>query len=76
MTQDRDIPELIKELRAHLGMTQEQFAREVGVTFSTVNSWENGKRKPLPFLVRRLLQMEEELNPKKRNQKGGNRTRR
>jgi len=74
--EDRDIPELIKELREHLGMTQEQFAREVGVTFSTVNSWENGKRRPLPFLVRRLLQMEEELNPKKRSRKGGNRTRR
>ncbi len=74
--EDRDIPELIKELREHLGMTQEQFAQEVGVTFSTVNSWENGKRRPLPFLVRRLLQMEEELNPKRRNQKGGNRTRR
>ncbi len=73
---DREIPELIKELRERLGMTQEQFAQEVGVTFSTVNSWENGKRRPLPFLVRRLLQMEEELNPKKRNQKGGNRTRR
>jgi len=74
--EDRDIPELIKELREHLGMTQEQFAQEVGVTFSTVNSWENGKRRPLPFLVRRLLQMEEELNPKRRNQEGGNRTRR
>jgi len=57
--EDRDIPELIKELREHLGMTQERFAQEVGVTFSTVNSWENGKRRPLPFLVRRLLQMEE-----------------
>ncbi len=74
--EDRDIPELIKELREHLGMTQEQFAQEVGVTFGTVNSWENGKRRPLPFLVRRLLQMEEELNLKKRNQKGGKRTQR
>lgn len=76
MIEDRDIPKLIKELRERLGMTQEQFAQEVGVTFSTVNSWENGKRRPLPFLVRRLLQMEEKLNQKKRNQKGGNRTRR
>ena len=74
--EDREIPELIKELRGHLGMTQEQFAQEVGVTFSTVNSWENGKRRPLPFLVRPLLQMEEELNSKRRNQKRGNRTRR
>ena len=74
--ENRDIPELIKQLRERLGMTQEQFAQEVGVTFSTVNSWENGKRKPLPFLVRRLLQMEEELTPKKSNEKGSTRKRR
>ncbi len=74
--EDRGIPELIKELRNRLGMTQEQFAQEVGVTFSTVNSWENGKRRPLPFLMRRLLQMEDELTPKKSNEKGSNRKRR
>lgn len=56
-----DIPALIKGLRGHLGLTQEQFAHEVGVTFSTVNQWENGRRRPQPFLVKRLLEMEATL---------------
>ena len=56
-----DIPALIKELRKRLGLTQEQFAQKVGVTYSTVNHWENGKRVPQPFLIRRLLELKQEL---------------
>lgn len=60
------IPSLIKELRTRLKLTQEQFAQEVGVTYSTVNHWENGKRVPLPFLLRRLLEIKEELDQRDR----------
>ncbi len=59
---DPGIPKLIKELRERLGLTQEQFAQRVGVTFSSVNHWENGKRMPQPFLVRRLVEMKDELD--------------
>jgi transcriptional regulator with XRE-family HTH domain len=52
------IPALVKSLRERLGLTQEQFAREVGVAFSTVNQWENGRRRPQPFLLKRLREME------------------
>jgi putative transcriptional regulator len=53
-----NIPALVKSLRERLGLTQEQFARAVGVTFSTVNQWENARRRPQPFLLNRLLEME------------------
>ncbi len=53
---------LVKELRRRLGLTQEQFAQRVGVTYSTVNHWENGKRIPQPFLLRRLVEMKGELD--------------
>ena len=53
-----DIPALVKSLRQRLGLTQEQFAHAVGVTFSTVNQWENGRRRPQPFLLKRLREME------------------
>ena len=53
-----NISALVKGLRQRLGLTQEQFAHEVGVTFSTVNQWENGRRRPQPFLLKRLLEME------------------
>lgn len=36
----------IRELRKRLGLTQEEFAHAVAVTFSTVNRWENGHAKP------------------------------
>lgn len=58
---DGDIPRLVKELRERLQLTQEQFALKVGVTYSTVNHWENGKRMPQPFLIRRLLELKEEI---------------
>lgn len=37
---------LIREFRQLLGLTQEEFAASLGVTFSTVNRWENGRSKP------------------------------
>jgi len=39
-------PERIRSIRQQLGLTQEQFAYKVGVTFTTVNRWENGKSNP------------------------------
>lgn len=67
-TKSINIPSLVKGLREDLDLTQEQFAREIGVTFATVNSWENNKRHPQPFLLRRLLDMKEER--KKSSRKG------
>lgn len=58
---EADIAKLVKELREWMKLTQERFAQKVGVTYSTVNRWENGKRMPQPFLVRRLLELKEEL---------------
>ncbi len=36
----------VKMVRQKLLMSQEDFAKEVGVAFSTVNLWENGKTSP------------------------------
>ena len=57
----KDITTLIKQLRQKLSLTQEQFAQKVGVTYSTVNHWENGKRTPHPYLIQRLLEIKKEL---------------
>ena len=58
---EAEVAELVKDLRQRLDLTQEKFAQKVGVTYSTVNHWENGKRMPQPFLVKRLLELKEEL---------------
>lgn len=57
-----DVPALVRELRERLDLTQEQFAQRLGVTYSTVNHWENGKRFPQPFLTARLLDLKAELD--------------
>ncbi|MBD1866130.1 helix-turn-helix domain-containing protein [Cyanobacteria bacterium FACHB-471] len=42
----QDNANLILELRQRFGLTQEQFAAKLGVTFATVNRWENRRAKP------------------------------
>jgi len=39
-------PKAVKELREQLQLTQEVFASILGVSFATVNRWENGKTTP------------------------------
>jgi DNA-binding transcriptional regulator YiaG len=38
--------ELIKELRLHMGLTQAEFAKQLGVRQATVSEWENGVYEP------------------------------
>ena len=57
MKREINVPALIKGLRKSKGMTQEQLAQRLGVAFSSVNSWENGKRKPHSFLLKRLVEL-------------------
>ncbi len=53
---------MIKDIRAKLGLTQEQFAAQVGVTWSTVNRWEDGRGTPLPLALRRIEGLRERLD--------------
>lgn len=43
---DQNLPELVKEIRRQLSLSQEDLARELGISFATVNRWENGLVKP------------------------------
>lgn len=46
------IAELVCETRQRLGLTQTQFAQELGVSFQSVNRWENGRTMPLPMALK------------------------
>ena len=54
----QDTSKMIRELRADLGLTQEQFAAKIGMTYSTINRWENkkGNLSPLAMLQIEKLQ--------------------
>ncbi len=41
-----DYPFLIKEIRRQLALSQEDLARELGVSYATVNRWENSQSRP------------------------------
>jgi len=41
-----DYPSLVKEVRRQLALSQEDLARELGVSYATVNRWENSQAKP------------------------------
>ena len=60
-----DISEKIREIRFTLGLTQEQFAAKLGVTFPTVNRWENKKTKPSPLAIQKLQKLLSSLEKKK-----------
>lgn len=36
----------VKRLRARFNWTQERMAREIGVSYATINRWENGRAIP------------------------------
>ena len=38
--------EMVKSARQKLGMSQQALAKELGVSFATVNRWENGHNDP------------------------------
>ena len=64
----KGVPKMIRELRTVLSLTQEQFAAKVGVTFTTVNRWENNKAKPSPLALQKMEELQKKLkrnNPSK-----------
>ena len=45
-TPKHDFSAFVKKVREQLGISQEDLARELGVSYATVNRWENGQCKP------------------------------
>ena len=43
---ERNYPALVKEVRRQLALSQEDLARELGVSYTTINRWENGQSHP------------------------------
>lgn len=49
-----DFVVFIKKMRAQLDLSQEDLAREIGVSYATVNRWENGRFLPSRMAVRQV----------------------
>ena len=57
-----DYPKLIKEYRDKKLITQEELAKILGVSFVSVNRWENGHFSPTIKIKRKLKELFLEAN--------------
>ena len=48
------VGQLVREIRQTLKLTQERFAAQLGVTFPTINRWENGHATPSPLALKQI----------------------
>jgi putative transcriptional regulator len=52
-----DLANLMKEMRQRLNLSQARFAAKLGVSFQSVNRWENGRTKPLSIALKQIEQL-------------------
>ncbi len=55
------VGQIIRDLRLLAGLTQEQYAATIGVTYTTINRWENGRSKPSPMAIKLIEQKLDEM---------------
>lgn len=56
LRQPENFPATVKEVRRELALSQEELAHALGVSFATVNRWENGKTVPSKLAQRQFEQ--------------------
>jgi type I restriction enzyme M protein len=81
-----DLPGIIRDLRTRLHLSQEELAHRLGVSFATINRWENGRAEPhgaarsaLDALLEEVGQGElglrrEEIDAPRRRKRGTNKS--
>ena len=52
-----DYPKLLKEYREKMFLSQEDLAQKMGISYVTVNRWENGKFEPTIKMKKKLHNM-------------------
>lgn len=52
-----DYPKLLKEYREKMFLSQEDLAQKLGISYVTVNRWENGKFEPTIKMKKKLHNM-------------------
>jgi len=57
VTEQPELAELVRQTRQRLELSQAKFAAKLGVSFQSVNRWENGRTKPLPIAVKQIEQL-------------------
>ncbi len=64
MDEQHSMASLVRELRILTGLTQEKFAARLGVTFPTINRWENDRAKPSPLALEKIESLLQSMGDK------------
>lgn len=64
MDEQHSMAGLVRDLRKLTGLTQEKFAARLGVTFPTINRWENDRAKPSPLALEKIESLLRSLGDK------------
>ncbi|VEU81591.1 helix-turn-helix transcriptional regulator [Mycoplasmopsis arginini] len=64
MKEKVNYPEMIVLLRARMNISQEKLASKLGVSFQSVNRWENGKYEPTKLAKVKLKELFKEFDIK------------
>jgi superfamily II DNA or RNA helicase/DNA-binding XRE family transcriptional regulator len=59
-----DYPRRVRTVRARLELTQAKLAEQIGVSFATVNRWENGQSRPTRLAWQQIVDLEAEGEPR------------
>lgn len=62
---DMELHELIKAIRLEMGLSQQQLAKELLVSFAAVNRWENKRTKPNQIARHAFISLAEKYNVNK-----------
>ena len=57
-----DYQKAVKDLRDKLIMTQAEFAKMLGVSFTSINRWENGQNRPTTTVRKQIVELCKEKN--------------
>ena len=52
-----DYPKLLKQYREKMFLSQEDLAQKLGISYVTVNRWENGKFEPTIKMKKKLYNL-------------------
>jgi transcriptional regulator with XRE-family HTH domain len=56
-TKQLELAALVRETRQRLELSQVKFAEKLGLSFQSVNRWQNGRTKPLPVALKQIEQL-------------------
>ena len=62
--QPENFPGTVKEVRRQLALSHEELAHALGVSFPTINRWENDRAKPSPLALEKIESLLRSLGEK------------